>query len=233
LAAGLTDDEDPPDRYQSDPLTGERDGPALTYAERYVGVAREVERIGSLGAFAVRFPEINEALPFLGGTPAASAERMYDLYRRHAAGVGRAIKQAFGRHLDELYWQTIPARSLLGLAMGRRASPPPLATPPGEHGLVVDNDKFEILYHGRPCITRNTLEYRVTVRLARCVGVFVPLVTLGEDVWEDGGVPKYCVQRVASTIRKCFRNAGFEEVQIDHAREAYRLLLPPGTPVAM
>jgi 7-cyano-7-deazaguanine synthase in queuosine biosynthesis len=37
LAAGLSDTEDPPTRYASDPLTGEREGPELTLAERYVG----------------------------------------------------------------------------------------------------------------------------------------------------------------------------------------------------
>ncbi|MBN9517037.1 hypothetical protein J0H58_00735, partial [bacterium] len=131
LAAGLAGADDPPDRYESDPLAGERDGAALTYAERYVGSAREAAAVGSPRAFAVRFPEVYDAAPHLGPSVAAGVAAAHDLYRRHAAGVERGLRAGMAARMVGLSWDRPPARSLLGLVFNEPIPlPPPAAAPP-------------------------------------------------------------------------------------------------------
>ena len=130
LAAGLSDAEDPPGRYASDPLAGAREGPDLTLAERYVGVAREVTRLAMPRAFAVRFPEVNAALPYVGCPPEEAARACHLLHQHHAEGVERALQQAFAA-VGVLNWQSLPPHSLLGIVQGRTIPPPPRRHPAG------------------------------------------------------------------------------------------------------
>ncbi len=146
LAAGLTDLEDPLTRYVSDPITGERAGPDLTFIERYIGCAREITQIGSPRALAIRFPEVNEAIPYLGlGSSDEAARFVHDLSRRNAAGISDAVCTALAINAGRLFHQQIPARSLLRVAMGQTAPPPitavQAANPVVESGLVVDRSR--------------------------------------------------------------------------------------------
>jgi 7-cyano-7-deazaguanine synthase in queuosine biosynthesis len=118
LAAGLSEAEDPPSDYASDPLASEREGPDLTLAERYVGIAREVAKLDSPRSFAVRFPEVNAALAYLGCSPEEAAKACYNLYQSHATGVQIALGRAFAA-VGVLNWQAFPPHSLLGVVQGR------------------------------------------------------------------------------------------------------------------
>ncbi|MDB5308816.1 MAG: queC 2 [Gemmataceae bacterium] len=233
LAAGLSAAEDPEERYESDPLTGEREGPDLTFAERYVGMAREIERIGSPQTFATRYPEVNAALPYLGCPPEQAVEACFKLYRRHAAGMCRAIQEALAARAGELFWQAFPAHSLLGAVLGRAASAPsgpdPTPGPEAERGFVVDRARFEVRLDGRPCPMGNTMEFRLVERLHRGRGVYLPIETLGRDVWDDAGVPKNNVQRAACSARRRLREHGLSGVEIDgDANGHHRLVLQSG-----
>jgi hypothetical protein len=230
LAAGLSRAQDPRKRYESDPLTGEREGPDLTFAERYVGSAREVEKLGTVRAFAARYPEINDALPYLGVPSDQGAQRIHELYRRHAAGVCGAIKAAFRAQTDGLYWQSFSPRSLLGVVLGRAAPAPRTAVPAvpqPERGFVVDRGQFQVRLDGAPCTLGNTKEFCFVERLNRARGVWLSVERLGEDVWEDAGVAKNTVQAVASNLRRKLREAGLGAVLVDGNQKGhYRLVAP-------
>jgi 7-cyano-7-deazaguanine synthase in queuosine biosynthesis len=232
LAAGLTDAEDPTERYESDPLIGERSGPELTFAERYVGSAREVEQIDTAHAFAMRYPEVYDAIPFTGLPCGEALEEVYSLYRRHADAVARAIQHALAVRVGDLYRQAIPGRSLLGAVLGRAEPTPDPACGNGiatERGFVVDRDRLEVRMNGLRCPLGNNLEFRLIERLHRARGVFLPIETIGEDVWDDAGVSKNSIQAVVSNLRRRLREVGIECVMIDGSQKGhYRLLLPSG-----
>lgn len=229
LAAELSDAEDPPSRYASDPLTGERDGPDLTLAERYVGVAREVARLTGPRPFAVRFPEVNAALGYAGCAPEEAARRCHDLYRRHAEGVERGISAAF-KQVGVFDWQTLSPRSLLGIVQGRAAAPTEVPPPnaPVERGLVVDRTRFEVRLDGKPCRLGNHKEFAMIELLARRMGQFVTVQDLVDEVWDGAKRTGNAVHQVASNLRRMLRSDGLTRVVIDGSSPGhYCLTLGP------
>ncbi|WP_439630596.1 winged helix-turn-helix domain-containing protein [Gemmata sp.] len=235
LAAGLTDADDPPGRYTSDPLTGERTGPQLTFAERYVGTVRKVERIATARAFAVRYPEVNAALPYLPGTADEAARAVFELCVRNARGACGAIRRAFGDRAESLFQQEIPARSLLGVAL-ERAAPlapgpaPAVAQGPPVPGFVVDPGRFEVRLDGVPCGLGNTLDFRLVARLAEARGQYVTVQTIAAEVWADPRANKNSIQRVASSVRRQFRDHGYSGVVVDGDEDGYYRLVAPYPP---
>ncbi|MDY3563386.1 hypothetical protein R5W23_004889 [Gemmata sp. JC673] len=228
LAAGLSDADDPPDGYASDPLTGAREGPDLTLAERYVGLARELAPLEGPRAFAVRFPEVNAALAYLGTSPAAAAAACHDLYRRHADGVARGVRRALDA-VGVLNLHAVPPPSLLGLVLGRGVpgAAPPAPFAPSERGFVVDPDRFQVRFNGAPCQLGNTKEFHFIARLHRGRGVYLSLAVLGRDVWDDAGVAKGSVHRVAASARRSLVALGLPPETIDGSNKGhYRLTLP-------
>ncbi|WP_439623625.1 hypothetical protein [Gemmata sp.] len=229
LAAGLTDDEDPPDRYESDPITGERAGPDLTFAERYVGAAREVEKLLTPRALAARYPEVYEAIPYLGDHADGAAGLIHDLCRRNADGVLRAVWTAATAHANALIRQEIPARSLLGAALGRTVAPRAPAPPPApaDRGFSIVREEFAVRYNGHSCDLGNTLEFLFVERLQRSRGTYLPIGVIGKDVWDDETVSKNAVQAVASNLRRKLRPLGLPEDFIDGSRKGHYGLKPP------
>lgn len=229
LAANLTDADDPPDRYERNPITGERAGPDLTFAERFYGSAREVERLTTPHAFAVRYPEVNEAVPYLGCPVDEAVRLVHDLGRRNADAVLRAVGSATAANSDALVRQGIPACSLLGVALGRaepRREPAVAAQP--EKGLVVDRSTFRVRFDGVPCDLGNTREFQFVERLARARGTYLSIAVLGADVWEDAAVAKNTVQAVACNVRRKFRDCGLPRDLIDGSQKGhYGLKVPP------
>lgn len=227
LAAGLGDAEDPPERYACDPLTGPRQGTDRTFAERYVGTAREVLQFETPRAFAVRFPEVNAALGHLPGTPDGAAEACHDLYRRHAAGVERGLDAAIER-LGALALGAVPVDSLLGLVLGRGAPTPSEPNPNPEPGFVVDRGRFEVRYNGRRWPFGPTKEFHLIDRLHRARGTFLTVDALIEDVWDDRSVTKNAVQRAAGNARRLLvAKLGLPESVIAALPDNYALVVPP------
>ena len=178
----------------------------------------------------MRYPEVYDAIPFTGLPCGEALEEVYSLYGRHAESVARAVQHALAVRLDELYWQTIPSRSLLGAVLGR-VSPPQLpmcdSAVETERGFVVDRARLEVRMNGRPCPLGNNLEFRLIERLHRARGMFLPIETIGKDVWDDVGVSKNSIQAVVSNLRRRLREDGIEGIYIDGSLKAhYRLLLP-------
>ncbi|VTU02517.1 unnamed protein product : Uncharacterized protein OS=Desulfovibrio aespoeensis (strain ATCC 700646 / DSM 10631 / Aspo-2) GN=Daes_1584 PE=4 SV=1: QueC [Gemmataceae bacterium] len=228
LAAGLTDADDPPDRYACDPIRGDREGPDLTFAERYVGTAREVAAIDSPLAFAARFPEVNEAAPFLAERPGAGVRLAHGLCQRNARGIMDVIRRAVDP--EELVGQSVAARSLLGAALGRtvgpRATTP--APPAASRDFCVVRETFSVTYDGHSCDLGNTLEFRFVERLHRARGTYLPIPVIGKDVWDDEAVSKNAVQAVASNLRRKLRRLELPEDFVDGSQKGhYGLRLLP------
>lgn len=201
----------------------------MTFAERYVGVAREVCQLASPRGFATRFPEVNAAIGYVGFPPDEAVQACFELYRRHAAGVERALQDALGR-VGVLHLQSIPPHSLLGVVLGRAALPrlEVLAEPESERGFVVDRSRFEVRYNGQSCPFGNIKEFALVERLDRARGTYLPITTLGQDVWDDAGVAKINVQRVACNARRRLSSGlGLPPGVIDGDQPShYRLVVP-------
>ena len=242
LAAGFDDSEDPNEMYESDVLLGEREGEEFTLVERYVGTAREVDRMGSAVEFVTRFGEAARVLRHVGMPARDAAERLFDLYKRHARDICRALSQVNIQNSDLVISTDYPVNSLLAVAVGRGQAVP--VSPPandtdgdgaaatagsGKHRKpVVDKDTFTVEFNGRRCELRNTKEFWLFERLNRRPGQYFSNDVLIHDVWNDEHTEKNTIQRTMSNLRRKLRDAEFEGIEIDGTsnRGHYALKLP-------
>ncbi|MBP3954872.1 winged helix-turn-helix domain-containing protein [Gemmata sp. G18] len=226
VAAGLSDAEDPPQRYDSDVLTGERTGPELTLCERYVGSALDMEAVTDTVTFGQRYAEINDALPFTGRPAAEGARAIFELHRDHAAEVRGALHAILAARAEDLVRQSYPAKSLLGVIVGRveRTGDAPPAH--AARRWIVERSRFEVFLDRRECFLGNSNEFRVVERLTESLGQYVSVETLIEDVWGNARTTRNTVQQTMSNIRRRFRDREFTGVRLDGSQAGfYRLVL--------
>lgn len=97
-----TSSNDPADGYRADVLTDARKKDEdRILAERFVGVARQVEAMTTVDEFHQKFPgELARVYPYMGMTAAQAAEKLFDLHHRHAVQVGK-VMSAEMKHLIE------------------------------------------------------------------------------------------------------------------------------------
>lgn len=118
LAAGL-EQEDPEEAYRVDLFTGERPpGPDREMALAYVRSATTISRMTDVAFFA-RYGDASRAVGFFAEPSGTVAERIFDLYRRHAAAVCQACDRAITFHASALREQSLPPSCLLSLTVGR------------------------------------------------------------------------------------------------------------------
>lgn len=108
-------------QYKIDIFTGERDREddkimLATYLER----SNRVGQIRTTTNFMVRFPQVVRAIDAIGGNRASVAERLLDLYRRHAGEVTSAVHTMLARHAPDLYKRTLPGDCLLKIVTESR-----------------------------------------------------------------------------------------------------------------
>jgi hypothetical protein len=112
LAAGATAD-DPADEYAVDLLTGARpEGVARTMLASYAELASKVKRMGKT-EFYSSFGEAARALRHVNGSAEVAAERVYDLYSRHALSVTGVMDRATGQFAEQLRERSLPESCLL------------------------------------------------------------------------------------------------------------------------
>lgn len=237
LAAGFDDSEDPEEMYESPVLTGEREGADFTLIERYVGMAREIDRMGSAIEFAKRFGEMARVIQHVRLPAQDAAEAIFNLYKNHARQVCHALSAVVSRHSGLVVSTDYPANSLLAIAVDRRETPRPesvatSAEPAGKSKgrgkPVVDRDTFTVQYVGKECELRNTKEFALFERLNRRPGQYFSIDTLIQDVWNDEPTEKNTIQRTVSNLRRKLREAGLDGIEIDGKtnRGHYALKLP-------
>jgi hypothetical protein len=116
------------DTYGVDLLTDPRDeGEPRTMLASYVETAQQVAGMTE-AEFFCRFGEAFRVVRALDGPPAENARQVYDLYRRHGAGVVRVVEQALARHVTAIRARTLPDSCLLRLVCDT-AGPDGQATP--------------------------------------------------------------------------------------------------------
>ena len=237
LAAAMPDAHDPEGRYESDVMIGERTGADLLFVERYVGSTYELERFSSPHEFAAKFGEIAHVLPYTGMPADRSVQLIFDLYRRHAAEVGRALQSVIASRSGAVMHQSYPACSLLGAVVGRTARTrpvvidppaPPSANGKADSGLIVDAERFEVRKGDATCFLGPTREYYLIERLQRARSVFLSLDALRADVWSDAYAEKNTIQRTVSNLRRKLREAGVTGVAVEGKHHGhYRLVVSP------
>lgn len=234
VAAGLTDDEDRPDTYRRNVLTDPRAGQDLVLAERYVGMAREVDTMAGPEDFLQAYPQVTEALPHTGLSDEDGLAAAFKLYKDHAREVLDGLATAVTGLSKQYVRGRFPADSLLAVAgvqglclaaSSTSARPqPPSVNGSTDEPLRIDHDRFAARWHGLPCELGNTKEFALLVRLSRKSGIYVPIHTLAADVWEDDQTEKTAIQRVASNLRRKLHEAGWAGVSIDGGQAGhYRL----------
>lgn len=218
LAAGLTADEDPAEMYASDVVTGPRENTELTMIERYIGTALEIDHISSAAAFLVRFPEAARALRHVQMSSEAAAEKVFDLYRRHARDICQTLAELVKNDAEALVHRRHPPNCLLSVAVGHdsthRFNAQGVATS-GARGQtnavgkpMADSDTFSVRFDGKECELGNTREFALFARLIRSPGIYLSTQTLSDDVWGSEGAQKNTIQRTISNLRRKLSKQG-------------------------
>lgn len=154
LAAGQ-EANDPAKGYKVDLLADARsEGEHRTMIAAYVETASAVAKMGPLQFFA-RYGEVSRVLRHLGGSADAAAMKVFDLYRKHAAAVGRVVDEGIARYSTQLRNRELPDTCLLRLVCDAAcadaapapanstpvaaAAPQPPAADPGPPLALADN----------------------------------------------------------------------------------------------
>jgi 7-cyano-7-deazaguanine synthase in queuosine biosynthesis len=238
LAAGYTDQEDPPDGYTSDVLTGPRDGPDLTLVERYHGVAQATVRVPDAGKYLETYPELAAALPYLELPAEQAMAALYSLGHRHAQRVLDALAAAVSRQASPLVRGDHDHNCLLRLALGCRDLPRAAGTGNGSTSPSAPRPKAinSVTLHrktfalngpgGQICALGNTLEFSLVERLWKQPGHYVNVDDLRTDVWDDPRVQKNTIQRVVSNLRRQLREAGLHHLLTISSQKDHYCLQP-------
>jgi hypothetical protein len=248
LSAGLTPEEDDPDRYRMKVLTDARAGSDLILAERYVGAARDVDAMTGPDEFLRQFPEVADALPHTGVPAAEGLALAYGMYRDHSREVLDALARAMIEHSGLYVRGSFTADSMLAVAgvQGQAVTADadgrsrlPWTSPGPDAGVWIDHKRFTVWWSGLPCELGNTREFALFVRLAREPNNYVENHTLAADVWDDDLTSKGAIQRVACNLRRKLKDAKWTAVTVDGDQPShYRLtgfvatLSGPPTPSA-
>jgi hypothetical protein len=155
LAAGR-EHEDPAEAYKIDLFTGERPaGPDREMAFAYVRSASDIHGMTD-AAFFSRYGEVSRIVDCFSEPADRVAERIFDLYSRHAAAVCRIFDDGIENQKSALREGTLPADCLLTLVCGQReeqsAYPEPQAvveegaTIGAEIRMAIDEDGRRIVF---------------------------------------------------------------------------------------
>jgi len=117
IAAGA-DQHDPLTQYAVDVFTQSRQKNEKIHEDKtmfasYLERANQVDRMTGATAFLARYPEVARALRYLNGDPGASAQRCFDLYKRHSAEVNTVIDKMFALHSQAIRQRTLPADAMM------------------------------------------------------------------------------------------------------------------------
>jgi 7-cyano-7-deazaguanine synthase in queuosine biosynthesis len=113
IAAGA-EAYDPSSQYKTDIILGSRptdDDKILSAA--FLERANEMEQIEDIAGFISKYPTVLRAIEHIPGNKQGAAQRLFDLYKRHATEVRRAVETLFSRHSKDIFNRTLPGDSLL------------------------------------------------------------------------------------------------------------------------
>jgi 7-cyano-7-deazaguanine synthase in queuosine biosynthesis len=121
IAAGQAHN-DPDEAYKVNLFLDERAaGPDREMALAYVRSASDVNQMEDV-AFFSRYGEVSRAVGFFAEPTSTVAERIFDLYRRHAATVCEVFDEGISTHAADLREGKLPPSCLLSLIVSQRVS---------------------------------------------------------------------------------------------------------------
>jgi DNA-binding response OmpR family regulator len=241
LAAELSDEEDPPWIYETDVLTGPREGAELTLLERYVGTALSIDQMQNPTEFVTAFPEVARVVRHLSAPADRAAELVFDLYRRHARRTCHVLSGVVRDASEAIVRRDYPSNSLLGIVCGRTSASSLVPDDAQEASkqsrranrrLVLNDEQFEARYAGKTCILGYNYEYLLLAWLNRRPDTYVSVNALREDVWRCAMTEKNTIQRTVSNLRRRLREAGLAGVIIDGTQPGHYRLVLRGEPSA-
>ena len=119
IAAGM-EKHDPPEYYEKDLfLEALEAGKETASAEGYVRTALEIDEMDDVRFFS-SYPELEEAVNFFDMAPDACAQKLYDLFRRHASEVITTTTTQCNEHQRDLLAGRLPDTCLLSMLAHRR-----------------------------------------------------------------------------------------------------------------
>lgn len=119
VAAGL-EGHDRPEYYEKDVfLDSLEEGRETAFAEGYVRTAFEIIELDDVQFFS-RYPELEEAVHFLGIPPDDCGQKLYDLFQRHATEVVKGATGKCNVHQKELLAGKLPDNCLISMLAHRR-----------------------------------------------------------------------------------------------------------------
>ena len=117
--AGL-EEHDKPEYYEKDVfLDSLEEGRETAFAEGYVRTAFEINEMDDVQFFS-RYPELEEAVHFLGIPPDDCGQKLYNLFQRHATEVVKSATGKCNEHQKELLAGKLPDNCLISMLAHRR-----------------------------------------------------------------------------------------------------------------
>lgn len=170
LAAGLSDEEDPPEMYKVDLLTGERTfGENRTMAESFLQRASRLQATSDVDLF-VAYPEATRALRHVGLTSEEAGRRIADLHRRHGKDVLAALAEGHKRYAREFQEGKLPDSCLLVLAVPTRYRQPGAGAVPTVPTFRLDGQFWTITFEHEQTRLKDYVGLRHLARLLASPG---------------------------------------------------------------
>lgn len=118
ILAAKADQHDPVEHYKVDVFTQSRDkGEDKIMAAAYLERANQVKNLTDVTQFVSSYPDVGRVLKYLNYSSAGqAAQRVFDLYKRHANEVMGALDDLLSRYSKEIRERTLPGDCLLRTA---------------------------------------------------------------------------------------------------------------------
>lgn len=115
VLAANADQHDPVEHYKFDVFTQSRDkGEDKIMAAAYLERANQVKKLTDVSQFISSYPDVGRVFKYLNYNSAGqAAQRVFDLYKRHANEVMGAVDELLSRHSKGIRERTLPGDSLL------------------------------------------------------------------------------------------------------------------------
>lgn len=161
MVAAQADGFDPVGAYKTDIFTQSRDqGEDKILMAAYLERANQVDRLADANDFIARYSEVSRVLRYLDNNPARAAQKVFELYKRHAREVIGALNTMIERNVAAITKRTLPGDCLLRTAYesGSVISVPAVAVPAKQpdHYFRRRGDAWEARFQGgRPLTLLN------------------------------------------------------------------------------
>jgi hypothetical protein len=114
MIAAKADQYDPVEAYKTDIFTqGRNKDEDKIMAAAYLERANQVCNQDDIAQFMARFSEVSRVFRYMDENPGSVAQKVFDLYKRHAKEVCDAMKTMIARNITAILQRTLPGDCLL------------------------------------------------------------------------------------------------------------------------